>query len=64
MSDAAYQALFEQLDVPLVADYDELASVLQCLTVPDLPPAAGTWAPEFGMLGVTESPLTGITSNP
>ncbi|MBK3573905.1 acetate--CoA ligase family protein [Streptomyces sp. MBT65] len=41
-SDAAYQALFERLDVPLVADYDELASVLQCLTVPDLPPAAGT----------------------
>jgi acyl-CoA synthetase (NDP forming) len=31
--DAAYSSLFEYLDVPLVADYDELASSLQCLSV-------------------------------
>ncbi|MEV4036311.1 acetate--CoA ligase family protein [Streptomyces umbrinus] len=41
-SDAAYQALFERLDLPVVTDYDEMAAVLQCLAVPDMPPAAGT----------------------
>ncbi|MER6557152.1 acetate--CoA ligase family protein [Streptomyces sp. NPDC001027] len=40
-SDAAYRALFEQLDLPVVTDYDEMAAVLQCLAVPELPPAAG-----------------------
>ncbi|MFF7284372.1 acetate--CoA ligase family protein [Streptomyces griseorubiginosus] len=41
-SDAAYRALFEQLDLPVVTDYDEMAAVLQCLSVPGLPRAAGT----------------------
>ncbi|RAK28772.1 acyl-CoA synthetase (NDP forming) [Actinoplanes lutulentus] len=35
--DAAYRALFTRLDVPLVDDYDELASALACLSTPDLP---------------------------
>ncbi|WP_405663026.1 MULTISPECIES: acetate--CoA ligase family protein [unclassified Streptomyces] len=41
-SGAAYQALFDQLDLPVVTDYDEMAAVLQCLAVPELPAAAGT----------------------
>ncbi|GAB3616601.1 acetate--CoA ligase family protein [Okibacterium endophyticum] len=32
-SDSAYTALFERLDLPLVADYDELASSLEALSV-------------------------------
>lgn len=39
--DAAYTALFERLDVPLVADYDELAAVLDCWSATDLPAPAG-----------------------
>lgn len=30
--DAAYTSLFEALDVPLVSDYDELSTTLQCLS--------------------------------
>lgn len=44
-SDAAYQALFDELDLPVVTDYDEMAAVLQCLAVPELPrPGAPGWA--------------------
>ncbi|KRB37214.1 acetate--CoA ligase family protein [Microbacterium sp. Root180] len=32
-SDSAYQALFDELDIPLVSDYDELSSTLQLLSV-------------------------------
>lgn len=39
--DEAYRALFARLDVPVVADYDELAETLRCLAVPGLPAAAG-----------------------
>ncbi len=31
-SEAAYQSLFDELDLPLVADYDELASALELLS--------------------------------
>ena len=31
-SDTAYQSLFDELDLPLVADYDELASALELLS--------------------------------
>lgn len=41
-NDAAYQALFDELDLPVVADYDEMAAVLQCLAVPELPLTRGT----------------------
>jgi acetate---CoA ligase (ADP-forming) len=41
-SDEGYAAFFRRLDIPLVADYDEMAVTLGCLAVPGLPPAAGT----------------------
>jgi acetate---CoA ligase (ADP-forming) len=41
-SDDGYAAFFRRLDIPLVADYDEMAVTLGCLAVPGLPPAAGT----------------------
>ena len=40
--DAAYTSLFEALDVPLVEDYDELATTLQCLSVLGDRTVAGT----------------------
>ena len=40
--DAAYTSLFEAIDVPLVDDYDELASTLQCLSVLGDRAVAGT----------------------
>jgi acetate---CoA ligase (ADP-forming) len=40
--DAAYSSLFQQLDVPLVGDYDELASTLQALSVLGGRPVNGT----------------------
>lgn len=40
--DDGYAALLRRLDVPLVADYDELAVALGCLSVPGLPRPAGT----------------------
>ena len=40
--DAGYASLFERLDLPLVTDYDELATALQCLAAPDMPSAGGT----------------------
>jgi len=39
--DDAYRRYFRALDVPMLRDYDELASVLQCATVPGLPQPAG-----------------------
>ncbi|MFC9557191.1 acetate--CoA ligase family protein [Rhodococcus sp. NPDC056960] len=38
---AAYQALFRQLDIPLVADYDELAESLKLLGTPGVPQVRG-----------------------
>ncbi len=40
-SDAGYASLFERLDVPLVADYDELAVALQVLATPGMPASRG-----------------------
>ncbi|VXB14292.1 acetate--CoA ligase family protein [Aeromicrobium sp. 9AM] len=40
--DAAYTSLFEAIDVPLVDDYDELASTLQCLSMLGDRTVAGT----------------------
>lgn len=37
----AYRAFFADLDVPVVDDYDELASALDCLATPHMPAAAG-----------------------
>jgi len=37
----AYRAFFDELDVPVVDDYDELASVLDCLGTPEMPAAEG-----------------------
>ncbi|WP_327699191.1 acetate--CoA ligase family protein [Streptomyces sp. NBC_00459] len=39
--DAAYSALFERLDVPLVDDYDEMAVTLQFLATPARPATRG-----------------------
>jgi acetyltransferase len=41
-SDGAYRAYFASIDVPLLRDYDELAAVIQCSSVPDLPQVTGT----------------------
>ena len=38
----AYRAFFADLDVPVVDDYDELASALDCLAAPDMPTADGS----------------------
>lgn len=38
---AGYAALFEELDVPLVSDYDELATALQVMAAPAMPSARG-----------------------
>ena len=38
---AGYAALFDDLDVPLVSDYDELATALQLLATPGMPSGRG-----------------------
>ena len=40
-NDQAYRAFFDELDVPLVADYDEMASVVDCYAKPSVPTAGG-----------------------
>jgi acetyltransferase len=41
-SDDAYAALFDELDVPTVDDYDELATLLECWSQPRLAAPRGT----------------------
>lgn len=48
--DDLYAALFESLDVPLVGDYDELATVLDCLTDQRL---RGLSAPRAGVVTIS-----------
>lgn len=40
--DSAFRSFFDLLDVPLVEDYDELATTLQVLATPGLPEACGS----------------------